>query len=134
MVHSAAKDVLDELSVILGIILSVLLTVLSILSSFDFSTVKNEAQRQKGKAVVNDTINSITFSTFLCIFLMLYNMVLTVLHGGDFSWIPFDLGILKIAASTLAYYLFSVICLTFLLIVKQMSKIIQFNLNVKRNV
>ena len=133
MVYSAAKEVLAELSVILGIILSVLLTVLSILSGFDFTTVKNEEQRRKGKVVVNDTINAITFSTFLCIFLMLYNMLLTMLYGGDFSWIPFDLGMIKIAASTLAYYVFSVICLTFLLIVKQMSKIIQFNLSVNRN-
>jgi hypothetical protein len=132
MLYTAAEDFFTELSVILGIVLSVLLTILSILSGYDFSTVKNEEQRKKGKAVVTDTINAITFNSLLCIFLLLYNLVLIVLAGGDYSWVPFDVGILKIITSFIAYYLFSVICLTLLLVVKQMSKIIQFNLTVKR--
>lgn len=132
MLYTAAEDFFTELSVILGILLSVLLTILSILSGYDFSTVKDEEQRKKGKAVVTDTINAITFNSLLCIFLLLYNLVLIVLAGGDYAWLPFDVVILKIIASIIAYYLFSVICLTLLLVVKQMSKIIQFNLNVKR--
>ena len=133
MLYTAAEDFFTELSVILGIVLSVLLTILSILSGYDFSTVKNEEQRKKGKAVVTDTINAITFNSLLCIFLLLYNLVLIVLAGGDYSWVPFDVAILKITASIVAYYLFSVICLTLLLVVKQMSKIIQFNLTVKKD-
>ena len=134
MLYTAAEEFFTELSVILGIILSVLLTILSILSSYDFSAVKDPKQRSRGKTVVTNTINAIIFNTLLCVFLLLYNLVLVVLAGGDYSWIPFDVTILKAIVSIIAYYLFSVICLTLLLIVKQMSKIIQFNLTVKNDV
>lgn len=132
MLYSAAIEFYTELSVILGIILSVLLTILSILSNYDFSTVADEVQKKKGRKVVEDTINAITFSTLLCIFLLLYNLVLIILRTCDLSWVTWDLGFLKAAVSAVAYYLFAVICLNLLLIVKQMSKIIQFNLNVKK--
>ena len=133
MLYTAAEAFFTELNVVLGIILSVLLTVLSILSSFDFSTVKEQTQREKGTRVVNDTINSIIFNSLLCVFLLLYNLLLVVLAGGDYTWLPFDVAIPKTMVSIIAYYLFSVICLTLLLIVKQMSKIIQFNLAVKKD-
>ena len=132
MLYSAAIEFYTELSVILGIILSVLLTILSILSNYDFSTVSDEAQKQKGRKVVDDTINAITFSTLLCIFLLLYNLVLIILRTCDLSWGTYDLSFIKAAVSAFAYYSFAVICLNLLLVVKQMSKIIQFNLNVKR--
>lgn len=132
MLYSAAIEFYTELSVILGIILSVLLTILSILSNYDFSTVADEVQKKKGRKVVEDTINAITFSTLLCIFLLLYNLVLIILRTCDLSWVTWDLSFLKAAVSAVAYYLFAVICLNLLLIVKQMSKIIQFNLNVKK--
>ena len=132
MLYSAAIEFYTELSVILGIILSVLLTILSILSNYDFSTVADEVQKKKGRKVVEDTINAITFSTLLCIFLLLYNLVLIILRTCDLSWVTWDLSIIKAAVSAVAYYLFAVICLNLLLIVKQMSKIIQFNLNVKK--
>ena len=126
------ENLLTELSVVLGIVLSVLLTVLSIISSFDFSDIIDQTQKKKGREVVEDTINSITFNTVLCVFLLMYNMILIVAAEGDFSWIPFELSLIKGGAAIIVYYLFSVICLTFLLIVKQMTKIIQFNLAVKR--
>ena len=132
MLYSAAIEFYTELSIILGIILSVLLTILSILSNYDFSTVADEVQKKKGRKVVEDTINAITFSTLLCIFLLLYNLVLIILRTCDLSWVTWDLSFLKAAVSAVAYYLFAVICLNLLLIVKQMSKIIQFNLNVKK--
>lgn len=132
MLHSAAIEFYTELSVVLGIILSVLLTILSILSNYDFSTVSDDEQKAKGKKVVEDTINAITFNTLLCIFLLLYNLVLIILSACDFSWAVCDLSFIKPVVSAIAYYLFTVICLNLLLIVKQMSKIIQFNLNVKK--
>ena len=49
MLYSAAIEFYTELSVILGIILSVLLTILSILSNYDFSTVADEVQKEKGR-------------------------------------------------------------------------------------
>jgi hypothetical protein len=132
ILYSAAIEFYTELSVILGIILSVLLTILSILSNYDFSTVSDEQQKEKGRKVVEDTINAITFSTLLCIFLLLYNLVLIILRTCDLSWVTCDLSFIKAVVSAIAYYVFAVICLNLLLIVKQMSKIIQFNLNVKK--
>ena len=123
--------VMHQLTVLSSFI-SVLLTILSILSNYDFSTVADEAQKNKGRKVVEDTINAITFSTLLCIFLLLYNLVLIIFRTCDLSWVAWDLGFIKAAVSAVAYYLFAVICLNLLLIVKQMSKIIQFNLNVKK--
>jgi len=43
------------------------------------------------------------------------------------------MNIIKTAVSAVAYYLFVVILLNLLLIVKQMSKIIEFNIVVKRD-
>ena len=132
LLYSAATEFYTELSVILGILLSVLLTILSILSNYDFSTVKDAQQKEKAKEVVEQTINAITFSTLLCIFLLLYNLTLIIVRSYNFSWITWDLSIIKAIISAIAYYLFAVICLNLLLVVKQMSKIIQFNLNVKK--
>lgn len=132
LLYSAATEFYTELSVILGILLSVLLTILSILSNYDFSTVTDEIQKEKAKEVVEQTINAITFSALLCIFLLLYNLTLIIVRSYDFSWITWDLSIIKAAVSAIAYYVFAVICLNLLLVVKQMSKIIQFNLNVKK--
>ena len=86
----------------------------------------------KAKEVVEQTINAITFSALFCIFLLLYNLTLIIVRSYDFSWITWDLSIIKAAVSAIAYYVFAVICLNLLLVVKQMSKIIQFNLNVKK--
>ena len=132
LLYSAATEFYTELSVILGILLSVLLTILSILSNYDFSTVTDVQQKEKAKEVVEQTINAITFSALLCIFLLLYNLALIIVRSYDFSWITWDLSFIKAAVSAIAYYVFAVICLNLLLVVKQMSKIIQFNLNVKK--
>lgn len=132
LLYSAATEFYTELSVILGILLSVLLTILSILSNYDFSTVTDEKQKEKAKEVVEQTINAITFSSLLCIFLLLYNLALIIVRSYDFSWITWDLSIIKAAVSAIAYYVFAVICLNLLLVVKQMSKIIQFTINVKK--
>ena len=132
LLYSAATEFYTELSVILGILLSVLLTILSILSNYDFSTVTDEQQKEKAKEVVEQTINAITFSALLCIFLLLYNLTLIIVRSYDFTWITWDLSFIKAIISAIAYYVFAVICLNLLLVVKQMSKIIQFNLNVKK--
>ena len=73
------------------------------------------------------------FDSLLCVFLLLYGLTIIVLSSGDFSWIPISMNIIKAIVSAIAYYLFSVILLNLLLIVKQMSKIIEFNIVVKRD-
>ncbi len=133
LLYTAGVQFYTEISVILGIFLSMLLASLSILSNYDFSTVKDASQREKGKKVVRQTINAIMFDSLLCVFLLLYGLTIIVLSSGDFSWIPISMNIIKAIVSAIAYYLFSVILLNLLLIVKQMSKIIEFNIVVKRD-
>ena len=133
LLYTAGAQFYTEISVILGIFLSMLLASLSILSNYDFSTVKDASQREKGKKVVRQTINAIMFDSLLCVFLLLYGLTIIVLSSGDFSWIPISMNIIKAIVSAIAYYLFSVILLNLLLIVKQMSKIIEFTIVVKRD-
>ena len=133
LLYTAGAQFYTEISVILGIFLSMLLASLSILSNYDFSTVKDASQREKGKKVVRQTINAIMFDSLLCVFLLLYGLTIIVLSSGDFSWIPISMNTIKAIVSAIAYYLFSVILLNLLLIVKQMSKIIEFNIVVKRD-
>ena len=133
LLYTAGAQFYTEISVILGIFLSMLLASLSILSNYDFSTVKDASQREKGKKVVRQTINAIMFDSLLCVFLLLYGLTIIVLSSGDFSWIPISMNIIKAIVSAIAYYLFSVILLNLLLIVKQISKIIEFNIVVKRD-
>lgn len=133
LLYTAGAQFYTEISVILGIFLSMLLASLSILSNYDFLTVTDANQREKGKKVVRETINAIMFDAILCVFLLLYGLIIIVLSGGDYSWIPISMNIIKTAVSAVAYYLFVVILLNLLLIVKQMSKIIEFNIVVKRD-
>ena len=133
LLYTAGAQFYTEISVILGIFLSMLLASLSILSNYDFSTVTDANQREKGKKGVRETINAIMFDAILCVFLLLYGLIIIVLSGGDYSWIPISMNIIKTAVSAVAYYLFVVILLNLLLIVKQMSKIIEFNIVVKRD-
>ena len=133
LLYTAGAQFYTEISVILGIFLSMLLASLSILSNYDFSTVTDANQREKWKKVVRETINAIMFDAILCVFLLLYGLIIIVLSGGDYSWIPISMNIIKTAVSAVAYYLFVVILLNLLLIVKQMSKIIEFNIVVKRD-
>lgn len=133
LLYTAGAQFYTEISVILGIFLSMLLASLSILGNYDFSTVTDANQREKGKKVVRETINAIMFDAILCVFLLLYGLIIIVLSGGDYFWIPMSMNIIKTVVSAVAYYLFVVILLNLLLIVKQMSKIIEFNIVVKRD-
>lgn len=133
LLYTAGAQFYTEISVILGIFLSMLLASLSILGNYDFSTVTDANQREKGKKVVRETINAIMFDAILCVFLLLYGLIIIVLSGGDYLWIPMSMNIIKTVVSAVAYYLFVVILLNLLLIVKQMSKIIEFNIVVKRD-
>lgn len=133
LIYQAGKGFYSELSIILGILLSILLAVLSILAGYDFSTVCDEKQRERAKNVVSETINAIVFNSILCLFLMLYGLVIVVIEDVDFSWIQCDLSVLKTIAAGTAYYIFAVILLTLLLIIKHMSRIIEFNLTVKKD-
>lgn len=126
LIYEAEASFYSEISVIIGILLSMLLAILSILTGFDFSKVEDINQKEKVQKVVAETINAIVFDTILCVFMMVYGLTIIVISGVDCSWISIDMTIVKACVSGLAYYVFTVILLTLLLIVKHMSKIIEF--------
>lgn len=132
LIYEAGSGFYTELSVILGIILSMLFAILSILTSQDYSTVNDETQKSKAKRVLKTTTTAIVFDSILSLFLMLYGLVIIVLSGINTIEIPFNTNILKTVASCIAYYVFTIILLNLLFIVKQMSKIIEFNIEVKK--
>lgn len=132
MLYTAGTRFYAEIGVILGIILSMLLASLSILCNYDFSEVRDEQQRKKGRDVVKTTINVVFFDVLMCVFLLLYGLVIIVLSDGDYTWLHIDITLLKVIISAVSYYVFSIIMLNLLLVVKQISRIIEFNLIVKK--
>lgn len=132
MVYIAKEPFYSDLSVIIGILLSMQFAILTILTGYDFSSVKDKQQKGTADKVVSETINTIIFNSILSVFLMLYGLVIIVLSRSNLPLVSFDLSILKMISSCIAYYVFIVILLDLLLIVKRMSKIVEFNLNVKR--
>ncbi len=129
MLYEADTDFFSELSVILSIITSILFAILSILSGHDYSSVEDKRQKEKAEKVMRETLNAIIFSSVLCVFLLLYGLTIAVASGASFEWLPFDISVVKRIVSALAYYIFTVILLNLFLIIKHMSKLIEFNLH-----
>lgn len=132
LIYEAGAGFYTELSVVLGIILSMIFAILSILSSQDYSAVNDKTQKSKAKKVLKETTNAIVFDSVLSLFLMLYGLVVIVLSSLNTIEIQFNLTIVKAIASGIAYYVFTIILMNLLFIVKQMSKIIEFNIEVKK--
>lgn len=132
LIYSATFEFFSEISVIISIIISVLFVILSILSGHDYSSVKDKQQEETAKLVTKQTINAIIFTTALCIFLLLYGLTMIVVNGISFNWVPFGGSIIKRIVSGIAYYIFTVILLNLFLIIKHMSKLIEFNMYVSK--
>ena len=100
-----------------------------------YANVKDETQKNNAKKVLKQTTNAIVFDSILSLFLMLYGLVMIVLGGLKINAVDImiDLTIIKSFLSGIAYYIFTVILLNLLFIVKQMGKIIEFNVDVKKN-
>lgn len=128
-VYPAGVAFYSELSIILGIFLTMLLAMMSILGSYDFSKVQDSNQKAKSILVLRQTINAIMFVVLICVFLLLFDLIIIVLSESS---VPAVLCRLKPIVSGITYYLFFVAILNFLLIVKQMNSIIEFNLEVKK--
>ena len=141
MLYKANEVFYTNLSVIISILLSMLLAILSILSGKEYNDLADNNQSEKVKKVTNETITAINFDVLLCIFLLLFGLVMVVIYGVnlDLSLLRLSpnaiepiVDLLKRVFSGITYYSFSIILLTLLLIVKRMSKIIDFNLKAKR--
>jgi len=129
LVYQAGAAFYSELSVVLGILLSMLLAMLSILGGYDFSTVQDKGQRERGMKGIEETTNAILFDSVLIIGLLLYGLTIIVVSGASLPQVFYKL---KAIVSGFAYYIFVVILLNLLLVIKHMSNLIKYNLTVTR--
>ena len=128
MLYETNNSFFSELNVILSILISILFAILSILCGYDYSSVADERQKKNAKTVLRDTVNAIVFTAALSVFLLLYGLVFSVVSMDSFNEWFFDATITKRIVSGISYYIFTVILLNLLLIIKHMSKLIEFNL------
>ena len=124
--YTAKEDFFVMLNTILSIILSILLAVLTILSAKDFSKVQDNEKRNNVKRVVKETISAISFVAILCVFLLLFDLVMIAIKDISVCWT------ISIMVSALIYYVFIIILLCLLMIIKRISNIILFDLEVKK--
>lgn len=127
-------ELYSEISVIVGIILSMLFAGLSILTTYDFSTVINEEQRDKSRISIEQTINAIKFDFLMCLLLLII-IILIKVKFGCFQFIldiEIIVSVLKIIIPIIVLYLFLVILLVLLLIIKNMFLLIKFNTYVEK--
>ena len=127
MIYEAGETFYTNLSVIVSVLLSMLLAILSILTGKDYSSIEDDNQRKNIKRVTQETITAIVFDSMLCIFLLLYGLVMIVIDG-----VTFDAEVVKRIFAGIAYYNFAVMLLNLLLIVKRMSRIIEFDFGVQK--
>lgn len=106
----------ENLNVIVSILISMLLAIYSILAGKDIEKY-DENRKVKIKTVIKETNNAITFSVVISIFLMFLSLVMVAL--GDIQY-----NILAMVFSILVYYLFIVLLLNILLIVKRLGKLV----------
>lgn len=128
MLYETNNTFFSELNVILSILVSILFAILSILCGYDYSSVADERQKKTATAVLRDTVNAIVFTVALCVFLLLYGLVFSVVNMDSFNEWVLVATVTKRIVSGMAYYIFIVILLNLLLIIKHMSKLIEFNL------
>lgn len=105
---------MEQFNVVVSILLSALLAIMSILISKDLSGLQ-EDQREKAHAILKETNNAIIFDVAIGIVLIIFNLVLFTLDIGN------ALGAKIIAG--ISYYLFIVMLMTILLIIKRLSKL-----------
>lgn len=127
MIYEAGETFYTNLSVIVSVLLSMLLAILSILTGKDYSSIEDNNQRKNIKRVTQETITAIVFDSMLCIFLLLYGLVMIVIDR-----VTFDAEVVKRIFAGIAYYSFAVMLLNLLLIVKRMSRIIEFDFGVQK--
>ena len=128
IIYDSTAIFYDSISVIISVILSMLLAVLAIITSFDYSNYTNENTRSNILNVVKETTNAIMFETIICVLLLLYGMVVVVVQ--DVVTIN---AIVNRVLTGVTVFLFSVLILDLLIVVKRISRIIDVKLSERNN-
>lgn len=133
LLFTVNQDFFSYLGVVLSVILAMLFALLAILSGLDFSQFKNKECREKAELAVNQTTNAVLFCCILGIILLLIGFTAIVAKEPPIELHPCVLYTCKTLISVISYYLFVVELLNLLLIIKNMSKIIQASMLAKEN-
>ena len=137
LIYNPTAKLYDSISVIISVIslpnfiyyiISMLLAVLAIITSFDYSNYTNENTRSNILNVVKETTNAIMFETIICVLLLLYGMVVVVVQ--DVVTIN---AIVNRVLTGVTVFLFSVLILDLLIVVKRISRIIDVKLSERNN-
>ena len=133
LLFTANAEFFSYLGTVLSIIIAILFSVLAILTSVDFPKFKNEEHRKRAELSVKQTINAILFCCIIGIFLLLIGFTAIVADTQTIEWDPCLVYACKTLISVISYYLFIVELLNLLLVIKNMSKIIEANMLAKGN-
>jgi len=120
LIYIADNVFYSELAVVISIIFSMLMASMSILIGKDCDIFEDRTQREQIKIVIRETINAILFVSLLCILLLLMVLVSGIKIATSVS--------VNFLFAAITYYLFIVLLLNLLLIIKRMARITEFNL------
>lgn len=132
LIYRAQETFYSNLSVILSIILSILLAILSILATKDYTSADKDCdseekkrRKERLKISIKETNNVILFDTLLCVVLLLYNLIITIILESEIKLFVFTNIFTGIAC-----YLFIVVLLNLLLVIKRISKLIDIGIDI----
>lgn len=118
LLYTADNNFYSELAVVISIILSMLMVNLSILVGQKFEILSDT--QSTIIVVLKETIDAILFASLLCIVLLFCNLIAIIIGGLYFC--------VDIFLAFFAYYIFTVLLLTVLMIFKRMARIIEYSL------
>lgn len=113
---------ISSMITVVCMLLSILLAALAIIASSNVTKAVNEDQRQSICAVIKETIFSISYAAYLSVILLIYLLVLFAVQVNSLS------PILAAVLAGVGYYVFVLIVLTLLIIIKRIWKIKELDL------
>ena len=122
ILNVADKDMYQNIIVAVSIFVSMLFAMMSILTTRDLSVIEDVKQRERAKSVLRETNNSILFSVCLAVFEIILCLVSIATEK-----LQIDVRGLSIEVGRILWivvvYLFEVVLLNMMIIVKRLSKI-----------
>lgn len=119
IVYDATDELFDNFLIILSIVISMLFSILAIITNFNYNNNIEKTTKDRIIQVVQESCNSILYSCLICVFLIIYCIILICLNDMSFY-----AGLFGKILNGIAYYLFVVLILNLLLVMKRISKII----------
>lgn len=108
---------ISSMVTVVCMLLSILLAALAIIASNNVTNVVNEDQRKSVSNVIRETVFLISYAAYLSVFLLIYLLVLFAMQVNALH------PILATVLTGVGYYVFALIILTLLIIIKRIWKL-----------